>query len=275
MTSRSRVGHQREEYADAQVEAVHDDVHHDAEQDDHGPDQCEVDAHLMLPNARFAAAGRRRWRRRTGGATAGAVRRVRRTMGRGRGGRGTHADQAQHVGHAGAEHQQVYRHESASVSVSSPNPCGVAASAVRITPYTTQGWRPTSVTYQPASMAISPEGPIHSAKRCSARIRTAGRASASTAPRSPARSSGPNPTMTRKDQNTTGTLGRSAAGRTSGRELPVPAVGEDQAAQARDVERVRVSSLSMSGRPNRVSGRRRPARFPNGLPWRRPWRAGA
>ena len=33
----------------------------------------------------------------------------------------------------------------------------VAASLVRIKPYTKKGWRPISVTYQPASVATQPE----------------------------------------------------------------------------------------------------------------------
>jgi hypothetical protein len=35
---------------------------------------------------------------------------------------------------------------------------GVTASAVRSTPWMIQGWRPTSVTVHPASMAMKPKG---------------------------------------------------------------------------------------------------------------------
>ena len=41
---------------------------------------------------------------------------------------------------------------------------GVTASAVRITPWMIHGWRPTSVTIQPASMAMKPSG--RGAARC-------------------------------------------------------------------------------------------------------------
>ncbi len=43
---------------------------------------------------------------------------------------------------------------------------GVTASAVRSTPCTTHGWRPTSVTVHPASVAMKPNGvTIASARR--------------------------------------------------------------------------------------------------------------
>ena len=39
------------------------------------------------------------------------------------------------------------------------------ASLVRMKPVTTQGWRPTSATHQPAKVAIKPAGPIHTKAR--------------------------------------------------------------------------------------------------------------
>jgi hypothetical protein len=38
--------------------------------------------------------------------------------------------------------------------------CGAAASATRISPLMSHGWRPISVTYQPLSVATQPENVI-------------------------------------------------------------------------------------------------------------------
>ncbi len=44
------VADEREKNADTQVEPVHDHVHHDAEDDDHGPDQRKIDTHAQFPS---------------------------------------------------------------------------------------------------------------------------------------------------------------------------------------------------------------------------------
>ena len=80
-------------------------------------------------------------------------------------------DQPQQVAGAGAEDGEVHDDEQASVSASCAAPCGETASAVRITPYTTHGWRPISVVNQPASMREQPAGPIGSAERRNGRDR--------------------------------------------------------------------------------------------------------
>jgi hypothetical protein len=46
----------------------------------------------------------------------------------------------------------------ASVVATAPAETGEAASTVRNIPLATQGWRPTSVTVQPARMAMKPSG---------------------------------------------------------------------------------------------------------------------
>jgi hypothetical protein len=69
------------------------------------------------------------------------------------------AHHAQHVGGAGAEHEEIGDHEQGQRQPERPAPCGETASAVRSTPYTTQGWRPTSVVIQPARMATSRPAP--------------------------------------------------------------------------------------------------------------------
>jgi hypothetical protein len=90
---------------------------------------------------------------------------------------------------------------------------GDADSAVRISPYTVNGCRPTSVVIHPAITATNPAGPMSTAKRFNVRHSYSlprQRASRLHAPS--ANISTPRPTMMRNVQNTTRTGGRSAAG---------------------------------------------------------------
>src|SRR5690606_11647733 len=65
-----RVLEEGKQDADTQVEAVHHDIHHDAEQNDDGPDQWQVNAHFEAPLLRrkaVASAGAAGPRRRAPG----------------------------------------------------------------------------------------------------------------------------------------------------------------------------------------------------------------
>lgn len=91
---------------------------------------------------------------------------------------------------------------------------GVTASDVRSTPWTTHGWRPTSVVVQPASTATRPSGSVRDAARrhafdANSRPRQASRRPQATTPSITM----PIPTITRNAQQTIATGGRSSGGR--------------------------------------------------------------
>ena len=82
---------------------------------------------------------------------------------------------------------------------------------VRSTPVTSQGWRPISVTYQPASVASQPENVIATSARASQRGGSPRRRSCQAAHHDTSSISRPMPTITRKAQNT-GATGGCASG---------------------------------------------------------------
>ena len=135
-------------------------------------------------------------------------------------------------------------------------PCAETASCVRSKPYTVHGWRPISVVYQPASMATRPLGPIHRAQRRNRRERHRVPRQRSHALQMPsAIISMPSPAMMRKDQNTTAEGGRSRGANS----FKAGIVPFQSCARIRPPRRgistlYRVSSRSMSGQPNRISG---------------------
>src|SRR5688572_30429343 len=80
-------------------------------------------------------------------------------------------------------------------------------SAVRSTPYTRKGWRPISVTYQPARVATQPEKVIAVSKRSCHVENVPRRHSVSAHHHDTISISTPMPTITRKLQNTGATGG--------------------------------------------------------------------
>ncbi len=94
---------------------------------------------------------------------------------------------------------------------------GVTASDVRMTPWMIQGWRPTSVTIQPASVQTKPIGAASTSARSSQRWRVSSRPrhiSQRTAALTRAMKL-PRPTMTWKATWTMATGGQSGRGKAS------------------------------------------------------------
>src|SRR5688572_552288 len=88
---------------------------------------------------------------------------------------------------------------------------GDTPSAVRITPYATHGWRPTSVTNHPASTATNPIGVMNMARYWKQRESYKRLRQNKNTPRKPVSIiSIPMPTIMRNDQNTMATGGRSS-----------------------------------------------------------------
>ena len=88
------------------------------------------------------------------------------------------------------------------------------ALAVRSTPYTTHGWRPTSAVYQPASVAMNGSGKLRKMKRSSQRLFSIRCLMISQEPSHASPSMiRPQPTMTRKVMNGMRTGGRSCGGK--------------------------------------------------------------
>src|SRR5947208_6669177 len=156
---------EREQDADSEVETVHHHIHHQSKADDHGPDDRKIDAHryLLLPPGKSIAGSMRSG-----------------TADKGRAGRPLGPSGSGGCSPCG------WRPFATSITMylmpvpntaryMTMNTISViervsaewfdTASFVRITPYTTQGWRPISVVNHPARSATRPAGPISTAKR--------------------------------------------------------------------------------------------------------------
>src|ERR1700688_1667392 len=155
------VADEREEDADSEVETVHHHIHHQHEADDHCPDDGKIDAHrryLLVPAGSM----------RSGTADKGRAGRPPCPSGSGGCspcGWGPFATSISMYLMPVPKTATYMTMNTRSVIERASAEWFETASFVRITPYTTQGWRPISVVNHPARSATRPAGPISTAKR--------------------------------------------------------------------------------------------------------------
>ena len=185
--------------ADAEIEAVEDDVERDRGADDRRPDHRKPPFHGSVLRYRYdPIASRAASAAEASGRLGDALRRLDRAALR------ALRDQAVDVVDAHREHDRRRRRRTARASLrSGPPSTGEIASAVRRMPSAIHGWRPLSVTTQPAMMATKPSHqPCDTGPGTSA-ARTAGRATTRARRSSPIKIRiSPMPTMMRKAKNT-------------------------------------------------------------------------